>query len=228
MKKFLTMATLFAAMTASAYTTVPSADLHVWLEIPTIVADGETVNYIKVYEHDDQDLVYTSFNMEFILPEGFLVNKVKEGRNEVNDIHLTDRADVTHSIACNLLDGVDLRILAYSSVNADFFQDDLDGNPLDHLFTVGLIAEPTLASGEYNLDLTGVKFVMSNGDATVPVQEPIQFPFTVVSTTSIEELDADKIDAGREYYDLQGHPVNPSVLPKGTVIVSYGKKFIVR
>lgn len=228
MKKLLSMATLFITMTASAYTTTPSADLHVWLDMPTIVADGETVNYIKVYEHDDQGLVYTSFNMELILPEGFRVNKVKEGRNEVDDIHLTDRADASHTIACNLLDGVDLRIIAISLVNANFYQDDVDGNPLDHLFTVGLIAEPTLASGDYTLDITGVKFSMNNGDATVPVPETVQVPFTVVSITSIEELEADQIEADKEYYDLQGHRVNPAVLPKGTVIVSYGKKFIVR
>lgn len=36
---------------AWAYTTTPSEDLRVWAEIPDIVVDGETVNYIKVYEH---------------------------------------------------------------------------------------------------------------------------------------------------------------------------------
>ena len=221
------MAALLASMTAAAYTTTPSADLHVWLEIPEIVADGATVNYIKVYQHDDQDLVYTSFNMELILPEGFRVNKVKDGRREVNDITMTDRADATHSIACNLLDGVDLRIIAYSSENADLFQDDLDGNPLDHLFTVGLIAEPTLAGGEHTLELTGVKFVMSNGDATVPAEEPVVYTFTVENPiTGISETEACDEEPAI-YYDLQGRRVDPDNV-HGAIIVKKGTKVFVK
>ncbi len=228
MKKFLSMAALLVSMTAAAYTTTTSPDLHVWVEIPEIVADGVTVNYINVYQHDDQDLIYTSFNMELILPEGFRVNKVREGRSEVNDIKMTERADVTHSIACNLLDGVDLRIIAYSTVNADLFQDDLEGNPLDHLFTVGLIAEPTLTSGEHTLELTGVKFAMSNGDATVPADDSVTYTFMVNNpVTGITETEAVSGDSPEVYYDLQGRRVDPASV-HGAIIVKNGGKVLVK
>lgn len=226
MKKTLLCGLLAWSMSAWAYTTTPSDDLRVWAEIPEIVADGETVNYIKVYEHDDQGLVYSAFNMELILPEGFRVNQVKDGRREVDDIKMTDRADATHSISCRLVDGVDLRIIAYSSVNADLYQDDLDGNPLDHLFTVGLIAEPTLTEGEHTLEILGVKFVMVSGDATVPATEPIYFPFTVTSSSGVDVIRAEGED-GAPYYDLNGRPVDPAQA-HGTIVVSKGTKMLMK
>ena len=216
-----------AAFGMEAYTTTPSSDLRVWPEFPTIIADGKTVNYVKVYQHDDQDLVYSAFNMEFILPEGFRVNTVKEGRNMVDDIKLTERADATHSISCNLMDGYDLRIIAYSSKNADLYQDDEEGNPLDHLFTVGLIAEPTLTGGEHTMQLDGVKFVMKNGDATVPAVEPATFTFYVQPTmTGVEDVAVEEEET--EYYDLQGHKVNPENAHGRIVVSSKGAKVLVK
>lgn len=199
--------------------------LHVWAEFPeTIVADGESVFYIRVFEHDDDTLDYTAFNMEFILPEGFRVNMVKEGRREVNDIHLTERADATHSISCNLKNGVDLRIIATSSENANFYADDEAGNPLDELFSVGLIAETSLATGQYTATMEGIKFCLKNADARIPADAPVEYTLNVYNPdyTEVEAIEADS-DNGDSIYDLQGRRVSHTA--NGVYIVN-GKKVI--
>lgn len=226
MKKLLINTMLMlTAMSAAAFTTTPTDDLHVWAEFPVIVADGETVNYIKVYQHDDNDIDYCAFNMIFDLPEGFSINKVKDGRREVNDIKLTERADVTHTIACNIVDGVELRIFCDSSENANLYKDDEAGNPLDHLFTVGLIAAPSLADGTYEVRLHTVKFCQSNADATVPATEPILFTIPVGDTSGIAEVSLDTL-AGETCYDLKGLPIDPKNY-KG-IVVCKGHKYIIR
>ena len=79
-----------------------SETLRVWLDSKvTFTADSSTVAYLKLYENDG-DQQYTSFNMSLIVPKGIHVNKVKQGRNTVDDIFLSERATTTHTIACNL------------------------------------------------------------------------------------------------------------------------------
>lgn len=202
--------------------------LRVWAEFPeTIQADGTSVFYIKVFQHDDDDLVYSAFNMEFILPDGFRINQVKEGRREVNDIHLSQRADATHSISCNLKDGFDLRIIATSSENANFYNDDEQGNPLDELFTIGLVAETSLATGEYEVSLEGIKFCHQNADARIPAAAPMLYTIKVDNKlTGIETVEADSIDP-EDCYDLQGIRIDPAKAA-GKIIVTGGKKVLVR
>ncbi len=230
MRKLILMVwALTSFMAAKAdFITTTSENLHVWAEFPTIVADGETVNYITIYEHDDDNLKYTAFNMELLLPEGFRVNQVRQGRAEVDDIFLSERAHPTHSIACNIVDGVDLRIIADSTNNEDFYDDDESGNPMDELFTIGLIADPSLAAGEYLVQLTGIKFVLSNADATVPANEPIDYTIVVKHPihTSITEVDAEDLVPG-EYYDLSGRRIDPAKV-HGAVVVSKDRKFLVK
>lgn len=205
--------------------------LHVWAEFPdTIYADSTSVFYIKVYEHDDDDIDYTAFNMEFVLPEGFRINQVKEGRSMVNDIHLSDRAFATHSISCSLKDGYDLRIISTSSQNDLFYKDDEDGNPLDELFTIGLVAEPSLGTGKYTASMEGIKFCLKNADARIPAAAPVEYTLNVVNPddtqTSLAETGLD--DSGSEhYYDLQGRMINASQA-HGNIVVSKGKKIIVK
>ena len=229
-KALLSFLMLFTALSilADNFAVETTDHLRVWAEFPEqITADGSSVFYIKVYQHDDDDLDYTAFNMEFILPEGFRLNKVKEGRREVNDIHLTDRADATHSISCNLKDGYDLRIIATSSENANFYKDDVDGNPFDELFTVGLVAERTLSTGEYTVTMEGIKFCHKNADARIPAEAPVQYKINVVNqTTGVELVEASTLDPN-DCYDLQGRKVEVSKI-RGKIVVSKGRKVLVK
>ena len=235
MKKILlTLISVLAAIPgvyaqSGKLTTTKTEDLKVWLEIPTIIADGKTVNYIKVFEHDNNH-TYTAFNMEIVFPmQGMSVNKVKNGRVEVNDIFLTDRNSGVHTIDCNMLNGDDLRIISIAQSNAELFPDDADGKPLDHLFTVGLIADPSIATGDYTIKFEGIKFVMKDGNACVPVDDPVSYVMKVNNPdnpTGVEEVEAETLDPAA-CYDLQGRKVNPSAA-KGKIVISKGHKYLVR
>lgn len=231
MKKIvLATATLLyaGAMSADDFEVTTTDQLKVWAEFPEeIVADGKTVNYIKVFEHDYDDTKFCAFNMEFILPEGFRVNKVKQGRETVDDIFLSDRGTSTHGLSCSILNGVDLRIISISQNNSVYFDDDVDGNPLDELFTIGLIAETTLASGDYQVTMEGVKFCMPNADARIPATLPV-YTIKVKNSnpTGIERVEADQLDP-EDCYDLNGVKVDPDKV-HGTVVVSKGRKVLVK
>lgn len=216
-------------MPARAYETLLSPELHVWAEFPNpIVADGKTINYVKVFEHDDNGLQYSAFNMEIILPVGFRVNQVKQGRETVNDIFLSDRATSTHSISCNLYQGYDLRIISTSSQNFNFFDDDVEGNPIDELFTIGLIADPTLSAGDYEVHLEGIKFVLADANARIPEPEVISYTIHVDNpiATGLEEVKASEIDT-YDCYDLEGHQVDITTV-HNIIIVANGRKYLLR
>lgn len=213
-----------AVLNANAYTTTASETLHVWYEMPTFIADGETVNYIKVYENDG-DNVYSAFNMHFVFPEGLRLNRIKKGREEVNDITLSERASSTHSIGCNMPAPTMLKIICTSNVNDNLYNTDLNDEPLDLLFTVGLIADPSMAAGTYEMYLDGIKFVFKTGDASVPANEPIYGTMEVQSTSGVESVNVDQ--ESTEYYDLQGRKVDPSRV-HGTIVISNGSKKLVK
>lgn len=214
------------AFNANAYTTTESETLNVWYELPTFIADGETVNYIKVYENDG-DNVYSAFNMHFVFPEGLRVNRIKKGREEVYDITLSERASSTHTIACNMPEATMLKIICTSTVNDNLFNTDLNEQPLDLLFTVGLIADPSMEPGSYEIYLDGIKFVFKTGDASVPANEPIYSTMLVEpDPTAVESVSIDH-NVPIEYYDLQGHRVNPSLM-HGKIVISKGNKVLVK
>lgn len=207
------------------YKTTESETLKVWYEIPTIVADGVTVNYITVYQHDEGD-PYSAFNMHFVFPVGLRVNKVRSGRDMVDDIKFSERASATHAISCNMPDATTLKIIGDSSMNDDLYSDDAEGKPLDKLFTVGMIADPSLAEGEYDVYLDGIKFVYKTGDACVPVNEPIYGKMTVNATSGIDEISADELDAN-DCFDLMGQKVDPKKA-HNMIVVTKGRKVYVR
>lgn len=215
---------------ASAIYDVTTTDkLRVWAEFPDpIVADGKTVNYITVYQHDDDDIQYTAFNMEFILPEGFRVNQVKQGRVMVDDIFFSERATPTHSIACNIVDGVDLRIMGDSSQNSDLFNDDEDGNLLDELFTIGLIANNTISTGEYEVTLEGIKFCLSNADARIPAEAPITYKVYIENpnSTEVPEITLGELDS-TECYTVSGLKIDARTA-HDMIIVYKGTKYYIR
>lgn len=214
--------------TCSAYTTTESETLKVWYEIPTIIADGETVNYIKVFEHDNID--YTAFNMVFVFPEGLRINKVKQGREMVDDIFLTERASDSHNIMCKMQDdGKTLKIIANSMQNQELYPDDESGNPLDELFTVGLIADADMLSGTYEVYLTDIKFVLKNVDACVPKDDKIYGTMVVESqnVTQIDIIETDWTEIVGDCYDLQGRKVNPQKCI-GSIVLYNGKKVMLK
>lgn len=215
---------------AQSYTTTSTDKLKVWVEIPTVIADGETVNYFKVFEHDDNNTAYTAFNMTMEMPAGFSTHEIKEGRDMVEDIHLSDRAHKTHSISYNFYPGTnDLKIISDSSINADLYNDDEDGNPLDELFTMGLIASSDIPSGEYTVRVYGIKFVMADGNACTPADQPLTLTMVVKNptTSAIEEIQAENMDPA-ECWDIMGRHVNPATAPKGTIVIYRGHKVMVK
>lgn len=231
MKKLLIIFSILlcSAQAKAVFDVTVTDHLRVWAEFPDkIIADGETINYIKVYQHDDDDLDYTAFNMEFILPEGFRINKVKQGRETVNDIFLSERATSTHTIACNIVDGVDLRIFCDSSMNSDLYKDDEEGNPLDLLFTVGLIAESTIPTGEYTVQMLGIKFCHSNADAKIPAADPTNYQVYIQGDkpAGIEEVVAEELDL-TDCYDLNGRRINIDDA-HGIIVVCRGRKFYLK
>lgn len=150
------------------HTQAQTETLKVWLEDAAITTDGSTVTRLVISENDVVD--YTAFSLSLVVPKGVTVAKVRQGREYVDDIQLTDRATTTHSISCNMQDdGKTIKIISSSSSNLDFYPDDVDGNPMDEIFSIGLIADPSIANGDYNIKIVDCKFVMKeNATASVP------------------------------------------------------------
>lgn len=205
MKAILLPLVWLAPMAAQAYTTLPSETLKVWADPISIVADGSTISTLTICENDTCN--YTAFNMAFIVPEGITIAKVKAGRDWVEDCKLTERASSTHVITCGQPNATTIKVISDSSTLADFYPDDEEGNPMDELFTIGLIASKDMKPGEYQVQILDVKFVLENADAFVLPSEPLYTTITVKASTSGIE-DAEVVREDDSWYDLSGRPVN--------------------
>lgn len=226
MKK--TMMTLCLALLTAVGVQAQSETLRVWLDSKvTFTADSSTVAYLKLYENDG-DQGYTSFNMSLIVPKGIHVNKVKQGRNMVDDLFLSERATTTHSIACNMPSDTLLKVACTSSLNQDLYNDDEDGNPMDEVWTIGLIAEPTMVNGDYvvTMPAKGLIFNMKQGDTYVSsrIKEDVTCTFTITGgvITAIKWGEANGKQEG--IYGLNGRKVTKPV-GRGVYIVN-GKKVV--
>lgn len=229
LKSMIMAATMLLPLTTMAYETIRTEKLHVWYELPVIVADGQTVNYLKVYEHDDDDSNFTAFNMYFILPEGFSIHQVKSGRGTKNDITLSERFDESHSIGCNMAAPTQLKVACTSNANDIFYNTDLDGQPMDLIYTIGLIADPSLATGDYQVYMEDIKFVFPNADARQPQEEPVYYNMKVEGNgpiTAIEQVESDELDPD-DCYDLHGLRIDPAKA-HGMIVVSKGRKLYVK
>ena len=132
--------------------------LEVWLDQSTeITADGTTVTYLTFYQKDP-NINYIAFNMAITVPKGIKIHQKKVGRETVNDIELSVRATSTHSIACNMPDENTIKIASTSSELQEFFPDDEDGNLYDPLFTIGLVGDPTMYNGTYQIEMWDMLF----------------------------------------------------------------------
>lgn len=181
---------LYAAQ-ASAQT---DNTLEVWMdESVSVTADGETVTYLTISEYDP-NVNYIAFNMTLTLPKGVRVNQVRSGREYVNDIKLSeDRATTTHSIQCNMPEEGTLKIICVSSQNQALYPDDIDGNIVYPLFTVGLVADPTAINGAYDVEMTGCRFVKYLEDGTTLAPADLDHTeysrFTVTGGTDFPGID---------------------------------------
>lgn len=215
-----------AATMHAEFITTESETLKVWADPITVNADNGSIATLTVYENDI--INYSSFNMVITVPEGITVAKVKQGRETVDDIFLTDRAASTHTIACNMLDdGRTIKIISYSIQLDEFYPDDVNGEPLDALFTLGLVASPEMDSGEYECTISDVKFVETSTDASILPNEPLTFILTVDGgkTNSIDGISGEEVHES-PYFDLQGRRVLPNANPR--IIISAGHKKINR
>lgn len=156
------MLALLTAVQASAQTET----LKVWMDDVTMTADGKTVTRLYVMENDVVD--YTAFSLSLIVPKGVTIAKVKSGRNTVNDIRLTERLN-DHTISCNMLsDGRTIKIISSSPSNSNFYPDDVDGNVMDSIFSIGLVADPVMVNGNYTIEIKDCKFVLQDASASQP------------------------------------------------------------
>lgn len=162
MKTIFMMLALLTAVQASAQTET----LKVWMDDVTMTADGQTVTRLYVMENDVVD--YTAFSLSLIVPQGVTIAKVKSGRNTVNDIRLTERLN-DHTISCNMLsDGRTIKIISSSPSNSNFYPDDVDGNVMDSIFSIGLVADPAMVNGNYTIEIKDCKFVLQDATASQP------------------------------------------------------------
>ncbi|MGN0230095.1 MAG: hypothetical protein ACI4BH_09830 [Muribaculaceae bacterium] len=169
--------------------------------------------------------------MSLIVPKGISVNKVKQGRETVDDIFLSERATTTHTIACNMPSETLLKVACISTLNQDLYNDDEDGNPLDELWTIGLLADPTMENGDYvvTMPADGLIFNMKDGDNYVSsrISEDVTCVFTIEGgvITAVKQVTVDAEDASA-IYDLQGRKLSN---PVGTgVYIINGKKVAIK
>ncbi len=220
----------FTLNASAIYDVVKTNNLIVWADFQEpIIADGETVNYIKVYQKNSENQAFTAFNMNFILPEGFHINQLMNDNIMVNDIFLSNRATQTHSVSCNLLNGVDLRIIGDSKDNDNLTTFDRNGNHLDELLTIGIIADNSIKSGVYDIRLCGIKFCKKNGDACVPEEGEKVYSVVVKDENildEIKEITLDELDIN-ECYDISGKKVDPRSV-HNIIIIYKGSSYFLR
>lgn len=189
LKRFMTFCLLAIIGGQVMGKTFTSETLKMWMNDVTITADGKTVTYLTVYQNDpEQD--YTSFNMSIFVPEGIHIAQVVSGRGSTrNDITLSERADETHSIDCSEYSPTEIRVIATSSQNLNFYSTDYQDQPMDELFTIGLIADPTMINGTYNITTDGIVFVIVDEEKTFPGNIPAVLPsfkMTIVGGQDLE------------------------------------------
>ena len=151
--------------------------LEVWGHDITMTADGTTVTHLTISERDVVD--YTGFSLTIVVPKGIHVAQVRSGREYVDDISLNiDRATSTHTIACNMPQEDIIKVISYSTQNQNYYPDDIDGNPVTDIFTIGLVADPTMVNGEYEVSIIDCKFAQAPSGASQP-QAPVTMKMTV-------------------------------------------------
>ena len=234
MKKWTLGLFLLCGGQALAQSSKESATLQVWMDDITVTADGETITYLTVYEHDDA-ATYTAFNMTLNVPKGLHIANVKAGRDTRNAIDLSVRATATHSISCNMPNDTQVKIICTSSQNQTFYPDDEEGTPVDELFTIGFVADTSLKGDTYTVTTEGVDFVLVPGAADVAAYTPMvapSFQLTVddggvgLDGVGANSLGQGSQSAATDRFDLSGRRVQQTT-PAG-VYIQDRKKVLVK
>lgn len=188
MKKTLMTLLLFVLTMAQA----SGQTVKTWMSSPTMVADGKTVTYLTVYQTtDDEDELYRSFEIHMTVPEGIGIAQRKEGRKMVDDISLNAiRFDgLPQSLAVSMPNSTSITAVCVNTTNKEtFYRDDEDGNIVEELFTIGLVADPNMVNGKYDIEMTGAKFELPTGGG-VTLTSPARSTMTITGGQgSAEEL----------------------------------------
>ena len=155
-------------------------DLKVWVSDAVMVADGETVTTLTVYQTDPTDDQYVAFQMKMSVPKGIHIAQKKQGRVYVDDLTLNaERFEgLGHSLSGNMPDETTIVLSCVDMSNVAFYPDDAEGNTVEELFTIGLIADNTMTNGVYTISLSGVDFIHSDGSSNSP-EGDVSFKLTV-------------------------------------------------
>ena len=163
-------------------------DLKVWMDNPVMVADGKTVTYLHIYQTDANNKQYWNFQVEIKLPAGIHIAKRKEGRKEVNDAVLNETRfeGLPHVLGVNMPDATTFKSLCGNSASKEpYYNDDIDGNIVEELFRVGLVADPEMQNGEYTISMYKAIFV----DTLVNdfrIEEPVEATMTITGGQGAE------------------------------------------
>lgn len=159
---------------------VQAQSLRVWVGDAVMVADGETVTPLTVYQTDPTDNQYVAFQMKMNVPQGIHIAQKKQGRVYVDDLTLNaERFEgLGHSLSGNMPDETTIVLSCVDMSNVAFYPDDAEGNIVEELFTIGLIADNTMTNGVYTISLSGVDFIHSDGSSNSP-EDDVNFQLTV-------------------------------------------------
>lgn len=140
-------------------------NLKVWMNNPVMVADGKTVTYLTIYQTDAED-EYWNFEVHISLPAGIHIAKREEKRGKmVDDVKLNaDRfEDMPHTIGVSMPDATSfVAICTNMTSKTPYYNDDADGNIVEELFTVGLVADAEMVNGTYDISVDVAKFVRTD------------------------------------------------------------------
>ena len=154
---------------------------RVWMDDMSIVADGQTATYMTVYM-TDPDSLYVGFQMGITVPEGISIHQVKSGRVMVNDAKLNEYRfeGLGHSLIVSMADSKTIKVACADMAQGEkFYRDDADGNIVEELFTIGLVASPEMVNGEYTMEMWGVEMFCKNTTAEKPVNTNLTAKMTV-------------------------------------------------
>lgn len=176
---------LLAFLLATAGIRVQAHNLKVWMSEPVLVPDGKTVTYLTVYQTDFDAVsgthrTYMDWQMVLNVPKGVTVNQIKvlQGRDSVlvNDLTLNEirYGGISAQLNSNMADSTSIRIITSNQGTTPYYPDDTNGNMVEELFTIGLVADSAMEYGKYEISLTEVKFVQL-GDKTgaKPTETPV-------------------------------------------------------
>lgn len=187
-------------------------ELKVWVSNGTLTADSATITKITVYQTDPSDATYVGFQMQMHVPQGVHIAQRKQGRVMVNDLTLNEYRfeGLSHSLTANMPSSNLLKIACLDmSSNSPFYPDDAEGNVVEELFTIGLIADKSMTNGTYKVTLSGVDFIHKDGTSNSPSEE-VSFNLTV--TGGKEPVQTEIV------YNLSSAGVGTLILPFNSML----------